>query len=114
MKHYGLNTPDIIFHQDNDPMHTSKKVKEWLEEQEFRTMVWPALSPDSNPIEHLWGYLNRRLAEHENPPSGIHELWEWVQMDWEEIAGSECQKLIESMPRRVQAVLKAKGGYTKY
>ena len=26
----------------------------------------------------------------------------------------ECQKLIESMPRRVQAVLKAKGGYTKY
>ena len=35
-------------------------------------------------------------------------------MDWEEIAASECQKLIESMPRRIQAVLKAKGGYTKY
>ena len=33
---------------------------------------------------------------------------------WEEIEASECQKLIESMPRRVHAVLKAKGGYTKY
>ena len=33
---------------------------------------------------------------------------------WEEIDASECQKLIESMPRRIQAVLKAKGGYTKY
>ena len=35
-------------------------------------------------------------------------------MKWEEIAVEECQKLIESMSRRVQAVLKAKGGYTKY
>jgi hypothetical protein len=35
-------------------------------------------------------------------------------VDWKEIAASKCQTLIESMPRRVQAVLKAKGGYTKY
>ena len=35
-------------------------------------------------------------------------------MDWEEIAASKCQTFIESMPRRVPAVLKAKGGYTKY
>ena len=35
-------------------------------------------------------------------------------MKWEEIAVEECQKLIESVPRRVQEVLKAKGGYTKY
>lgn len=26
----------------------------------------------------------------------------------------ECQKLIESMPRRIEAVYKAKRGYTKY
>jgi hypothetical protein len=35
-------------------------------------------------------------------------------VDREEIAVEECQKLIESMPKRVQAVLKAKEGYTKY
>ena len=29
-------------------------------------------------------------------------------MDWEGIAASECQKFLESMHRRVQAVLKAK------
>ena len=25
LKHYGLNPPDIIFQQDNDPKHTSKR-----------------------------------------------------------------------------------------
>ena len=77
-------------------------------------MVWPAQSPDLNPIEHLWGYLKRRLADHECSSKGIYELWERVQVDWEEIPVEECQKLIESMPRRVHAVIKAKGGYTKY
>jgi len=55
------------------------------------------------------GFSQRRLAEHENPPNGIHELWERVEVEWEKIAVRECQKLVESMPKRVRAVLKAKG-----
>jgi transposase len=77
LQYHGLNPLDIIFQQDNDPKHTCKKVKGWLNEQEFRTMV-PAQSPDLNPIEHLWGYLKRRLVEHKHPLNGIHELWERV------------------------------------
>ena len=41
---YDLNPSDIIFQQDNDPKHTCRIVKTWLEEQDFRTMVWPAVS----------------------------------------------------------------------
>ena len=42
------------------------------------------------------------------------ELWERVEKEWEEIKPEECQNLIKSMARRVQAVIRAKGGYTKY
>ena len=42
--------------------------------------------------------------------SGILELWERVEKEWEEIKPEVCQNLIKSMPRRVQAMVRAKGG----
>jgi hypothetical protein len=42
------------------------------------------------------------------------ELWERVDKEWNEIKPEVCQNLIESMPRRVEAVIWAKGRYRKY
>ena len=75
LEFYDLNLSNIIFQQDNDLKYTCKKVKEWLGEQEIRTMVWPAQSPDLNPIEHIWLHLKRKLADYEEPSKGIEELW---------------------------------------
>ena len=37
-----------------------------------------------------------------------------VAEEWDKITPETCQRPIESIPRRVQAVIKAKGGHTKY
>jgi hypothetical protein len=77
-------------------------------------LEWPAQSPDLNPIEHLWIHLKKKLAEYETEPNGMLELWERVQAEWNKIPKEVCMGLIESMPRHIAALLKAKGGYTKY
>jgi transposase len=80
----------------------------------IRVLKWPSQSPDLNPIEHLWRHLKRQLAAYETEPTSIDELWERVEAEWEEVPAQMCINLIKSMARHVAAVLKAKGGYTKY
>lgn len=114
LEYYGKKESDVVFQQDNDPKHTSRRAQETLKALGHEVMVWPAQSPDLNPIEHLWSHLKKELAKHPEPPASIHELWERIEAEWNMITPAICQNLIESMPRRVSAVLKAKGGYTKY
>ena len=114
LEFYKMNRDSIIFKQDNDPKHTSKIARKCFEDNRIELLEWPAQSPDLNPIEHLWQHLKRQLATYESEPVSMHELWERVEKEWEKIPVEVCINLIESMPRRVAAVLKAKGGHTKY
>ncbi|KAJ1299603.1 hypothetical protein OPQ81_012023 [Rhizoctonia solani] len=105
---------EVIFQHDNAHPHKAKMTLEWLEENEIECLEWPANSPDLNPIENLWAELKRRLGEYENPPAGILELWERVQVVWNGLEQDYCQKLIDSMPRHMALVLENKGKAIPY
>jgi len=54
------------------------------------------------------------MNTHETPSKGVFELWERLAKEWNNIPPETCQHLIESMPRRLEAVIEAKGGHTDY
>ena len=111
---YNINKDKMIFQQDNDPKHISKAIKKYFEDKKMNILFWPPQSPDLNPIEHLWAHIKRELAKYPEPPKGCNMLWERVINVFYSIPEEVCQNLIKSMPARIQAVKKAKGGYTKY
>jgi transposase len=114
IEYYQLDPSRCIFQQDNDPKHRSKSVQQWITDQSFEVLEWPPQSPDLNPIEHLWSHLKRQLNTYESVPKGMLELWERVECEWNKIDPEVCMNLIKTMPRRIDAVLQAKGRWTKY
>ena len=103
-----------VFQHDGAPCHTAKIVKTWLASSNITVLApWPGSSPDLNPIEHCWAMVQRKVADMR--PASAAELEEKLKMVWvQQISQAYCCRLIESMPARIQAVIKAKGGPTKY
>ena len=77
-------------------------------------MDWPARSPDMNPIEHLWDELKRRIRDRIPAPGSLQELRIAIEEEWANIPQEVVVTLIESMNRRMRAVIRARGGNTEY
>ena len=117
---------DVVFQQDNARSHTAKKTKHWLadagRQHGFKVMEWPPNSPDMNLIESLWAHLKLALHQRypdtltlEGSPNAIKTiLKDRVMKIWWDIGEEVLNRLIDSMPGRVHALLNAKGWYTDY
>ncbi len=77
-------------------------------------LKWPPQSPDLNPIEHLWDVVEREIRIMDVQPTNLQQLCDAIMLIWTKISEECFQHLVESMPRRIKAVLKAKGGPTRY
>ncbi|GBN83294.1 hypothetical protein AVEN_47246-1 [Araneus ventricosus] len=77
-------------------------------------MNWPSRSSDLNPIERLWDVLEKGVKAHHTTPATLTELWTSPADILQAIPVERFRKFVESMPRRVAAVIKARGGPTRY
>lgn len=106
------NLDGVIFQQDNAPCHKSATTMRWFTENNIDLLDWPPQSPDLNPIEHLWSILKRKIKEHSITSKTA--LKNSLVQEWQAITRQDCTKLVRSMPARISAVIKSKGGPTRF
>ncbi len=104
------------FQQDNAPCHQAQIILEWFLEHdnEFTLLKCPPQSPDLNPIEHLCDVVEREIHIMDVQPTNLQQLRDAIMSIWTKISEECFQHLVESMPRIIKAVLKSKGGPTRY
>ncbi len=99
---------------DNAPGHAAIDTRIKLQELGIERLPWPPASPDLNPIENIWQIIKQKLRKYTPAITKVADLQATVQKEWDAIDWYCILKLIETMIARIQAVLAANGGHTKW
>ncbi|KAJ3452690.1 transposable element tc1 transposase [Anaeramoeba flamelloides] len=96
-----------ILMQDGAPAHTSRSTKEYLSKKCSVLENWPPNSPDLNPIENLWGIMEKRISL--EAPKTEKKLEATVRRVWKNIEWGVIENLVSSMEKRLRLVVEHNG-----
>ena len=101
------------FMQDNDPKHSSRYAKAWMEEKGVNWWKTPPESPDLNPIENLWHELKEYIRR-EVKPKVKQELIDGILAFWRTVDVDKCNKYINHLRKVIPKVIELNGCATGY
>jgi transposase len=106
-----------VFQQDNDPTHKAapQVVKAYNKAHGSSISVlpkWPPNSPDLNPIENIWAYVQAQVED--TVCNSFQEFQEAVKHELRTVPQDLIDKLYGSMEDRLRLVISRGGGKTGY
>ena len=102
-----------IVMEDGAPVHKGA-CNGLREELKWETYLHPPNSPDLNPIENIWAWMKKEVSHKHRYITSKGEMQRIVLEMWNSFDDKKWNGLIASMPERIKAVIKAKGGPTRY
>ena len=103
----------MVYQHDNARPHTALATQAFLAQHNITTMDWPALSPDLNPIEHLWDEIQRMINQRPAPVVTQQQLRQAAVDTYNNVPRAFIRNLFLSMDR-CAAVMASNGGHTRY
>ncbi|GFV37923.1 transposable element Tcb2 transposase [Trichonephila clavipes] len=104
----------LVFMDDNATCHRTLAVQDCLDSEGIQRLVWPARSPDLNPIENVWDVLGRQVADRNYPPTNKTTLIRALTDEWDKLPQQLLDNVVQSMVRRVEYCIPLPGGHNPY
>ncbi|GFS94469.1 transposable element Tcb2 transposase [Trichonephila clavipes] len=104
----------FVFMDDNATCHRTLGVQDCLDSQVIQRLVWPARSPDLNPIAKAWDALGRQVAGQNYPSRNKNTLIFALTEEWYKLPQQLLDNVVQSMVRRVECCITLHGGHIPY
>ncbi|GFU69656.1 uncharacterized protein TNCV_2559461 [Trichonephila clavipes] len=86
----------FVFMDDNATCHRTLAVQDCLDSEDIQRLVWPARSPDLNPIENVWDVLGRQVAGRNYPPPNKNTLIRALTEEWDKLPQQLLDNIVQN------------------
>lgn len=107
----------VYLMEDGASPHRARHTQNARERHGILSLPWPASSLDLNPIETLWFLIKSHITRLplDQRPTTVDGMKTCIQRTWNYLHDHpSIRDLVPSMPARIQAVIAANGGHTRY
>ncbi|GFX23735.1 transposable element Tcb2 transposase [Trichonephila clavipes] len=88
----------FVFMDDNATCHRTLAVQDCLDSEGIQRLVWPARSPDLNPIENVWDALGRQVAGRNDSLTNKNTLIRALTEEWDKLPQQLLDNVVQTRP----------------
>jgi transposase len=105
---------EVVMQKDRAKYHFAPILTAYKDSHKVQRLDWPPQSPDLSLIENLWKRLKDRISARRHKIRNIEEIKIALQQEWAKLEEEILNELMKSMPKKINEILKNKGGSAKY